>query len=119
MNLQETFDTVVNHLRSQNGKSRILTTDREICLYRSPEGLKCAAGCLIPDEYYVPEMERNGWGDVVLCFDLPDHLKDSDSVDLVSLLQFVHDHVCVSFWEFKFKEIAKSRELVYKEPANV
>lgn len=119
MTLQEIFDTVIEHLRKQNAKSQISDGQREVCLYRSPEGLKCAAGCLIPDEYYIPEMERNGWEDVVQMFDLPDYLKDPDSINLVASLQFIHDSIPISFWEIKFKAMAEYYKLVYGNPANV
>jgi hypothetical protein len=45
------------------------TADR--CQYRTASGLMCAAGCLIPDEKYIPEMEgltahgvKNNFGDI-------------------------------------------------------
>ena len=34
-------------------------TDKR-CMYRGPNGTKCAVGCLIPDEMYLPEMESSG-----------------------------------------------------------
>jgi hypothetical protein len=54
MTKQEIFDTVAIHLIKQGKKS---VGDDGNCLYRGPEGLKCAVGCLIPDEVYRPEME--------------------------------------------------------------
>lgn len=41
----EVFHKVVNHLLDQNESSQNGT----ICVYRSPEGLACAIGCLIDD----------------------------------------------------------------------
>ena len=43
---QEVFDFVAIHLLTQNEKSG----DDQVCYYRSPTGLKCAAGCLIADD---------------------------------------------------------------------
>lgn len=56
--LQQTFDMVVNGLRSQ-GNFGLTKGDREnySCRYRTPEGFKCAAGMLIPDDQYDPNME--------------------------------------------------------------
>jgi hypothetical protein len=54
MTKQEIFDTVALHLIKQGKQSADATGD---CFYRSPDGLKCAVGCLIPDEVYRPEME--------------------------------------------------------------
>lgn len=59
MTNQEIFDTVAVHLLTQNKratKANCSTT----CQYRTSEGLKCAVGCLIPDEKYTPEMEPYG-----------------------------------------------------------
>lgn len=54
---QEVFDTVVLHLLKQEAKAE--GEDGE-CLYRDPEGRKCAVGCLIPDEQYRDHMEGKG-----------------------------------------------------------
>jgi hypothetical protein len=48
MTNQEVFDTVVTHLLAQGVKSESETG----CMYRGPHNLKCAVGCLIPDELY-------------------------------------------------------------------
>lgn len=59
---QRTFDTIVQHLRQQNRKS---TNQHGDCLYRAKAGdnqLSCAAGCLIPDEYYREWMENQNAG---------------------------------------------------------
>lgn len=54
---QEVFETVINHLLTQGKQSAL---DNGLCLYRSPEGLKCSVGCLITDEEYKQEMEISG-----------------------------------------------------------
>lgn len=50
---QEIFDRVSSHLLTQ-GKPAL--RDGE-CVYRTPEGLRCAIGCLIPDALYAVELE--------------------------------------------------------------
>lgn len=55
MTNQETFDIVVTALRAQGRKS---VDAHGGCMYRGPNGLKCAAGHLIPDSLYSPEMEH-------------------------------------------------------------
>lgn len=51
---QETFDRVVAHLRQQGQQA----TDRSgVCMLRAANGMKCAIGCLIPDEVYEPAFE--------------------------------------------------------------
>ena len=64
MNEQETFDNVALHLLKQ-GKKAVGSYDgssysETVCKYRSKDGLKCAVGCLIPDEMYDPLMEGHG-----------------------------------------------------------
>lgn len=50
---QEVFDQIANHLLTQMKRS----VDDQKCLYRTADGLKCAAGCLIGDDEYLPEMD--------------------------------------------------------------
>lgn len=52
---QETFDTVVRHLHRQ-GKPAVDAFGN--CVYRAPDGCRCAAGCLIPDDKYRESMEH-------------------------------------------------------------
>lgn len=62
MNDQELFDTVARHLLTQNAVSSIKTSSPSFprtCLYRGPNGTKCAAGVLIKDEFYKDELEGN------------------------------------------------------------
>lgn len=54
---QETFDTVARHLLDQGEKA---IDENGKCRYRTPGGLKCAAGCLIPQIIYKPSMEGTG-----------------------------------------------------------
>lgn len=58
MTPQEIFDTVATHLFTQGEQAKTINEDGEsMCAYRSPEGKKCAVGCLIPDELYRDDME--------------------------------------------------------------
>lgn len=60
MTLQEQFDTAVAGLLKQNCKSqRITTFETKRCVYRGPNGTKCAVGFLIPDELYDPAMDHD------------------------------------------------------------
>jgi hypothetical protein len=56
LNKQEAFDKAVKGIILQGGPSREGTG----CLYRGPDGKKCAIGHLIPDELYDPDMEGRG-----------------------------------------------------------
>lgn len=90
MTEQEVFNRVAVHLLSQKKRSE----DKFGCLYRSPEGLKCAIGCLIPDEKYSPSMERN----LVDRLDLS--LIGLSDIDLWFLesLQSIHDQYDPTHW---------------------
>lgn len=54
MTNQEIFNAVVKGIYKQ-GKPSV--SNDFACRYRSEDGCKCAAGLLIPDEVYTPEME--------------------------------------------------------------
>ncbi len=90
---QEVFDQVARHLLTQNQKS--MGSDR--CLYRGPNGLKCAAGCLIGDDEYDPlfdsltsSLTSTGWGSLV-----NNNLVPKDHQELIVELQQVHDQLQV------------------------
>jgi hypothetical protein len=92
MTPQEIFDTVAKHLFTQGKQS----TDYVSCLYRGPEGTKCAVGILIPDAAYDADMERcsvAGLFDPDACqldeFSLPAWM--AEHVNLLQRLQDVHD----------------------------
>lgn len=58
MTLQEIFDKVVVHLHKQNKQSKVGGNSvYTACMYRTPEGLSCAVGCLIPDGMYTARIE--------------------------------------------------------------
>jgi hypothetical protein len=52
---QKTFNKVARHLLKQKQKSVVANSTR--CLYRGPNGLRCAIGCLIPNRLYNESME--------------------------------------------------------------
>lgn len=104
MNEQEIFDTVANHLLTQNAKAQ----DGFHCRYRTKDGLKCAIGCLIKEEDYKPEMEY--------------HLADGPRISELSYLksvkgsflrklQFIHDIWNVADWKIQLERFAKKENL--------
>jgi hypothetical protein len=86
MNTQEIFDTVVAHFFKQ--KHRGMKDGR--CVYRGDNGEKCAAGCLIPDESYRPDMERK-WITAIPLNWLPPWFNDERNMALIRSLQRIHD----------------------------
>ena len=121
MNQQEIFDTVVSGLRKQNKKS--LNADGK-CAYRGVDGTKCAAGFLIPDEYYHPWMDD--WDDARreetgLTFDciIGDARSENklssfkENIRLILDLQEIHDSYHENDWEKFWEQIASGYNLTF------
>lgn len=93
LSMQDVFETVARHLYTQ-GKPAL---DNSQCLYRGPDGTKCAVGCLIPDEVYVPQMDGgyrvrgllSHWSQLWDLFDDTESREDWE--EFLSCLQTVHD----------------------------
>jgi hypothetical protein len=101
---QEVFDQVKNHLLTQGVKCE----SDDTCLYRGENNLKCAAGCLIADHQYMPEMEENNWETLVEKGIVP-----SAHSDLIEALQKVHDTCTVGTWSNYLWEVAREFNLQY------
>jgi hypothetical protein len=86
---QEVYDQVKTHLLTQNQMS--LKGDR--CMYRGPNGLKCAAGILIGDDEYSDAMEGVSWPGLIGML----HIPDTHEL-LIRELQMVHDWEEVEDW---------------------
>jgi len=123
---QATFDFVVGKIREQGCAS--VKPDSNSCLYRGPNGTKCAAGHVIPDEKYDP------------CFEgctVPVSLADWDSgntkklyevlketghdLNLLRSLQRAHDSISMEYnflagFEKNVQHVAEFHELVYTPP---
>jgi len=102
------YKKVRDHLLKQGEKSLLPGFDGA-CAYRSEEGLKCAAGCLIADKHYRKTFETN-----VACTALvwkaivASGVKDTDAnMDLVMGLQGIHDDVPPSRWRSALNSFAK------------
>lgn len=116
MNKQEVFDKVASHLLTQMKPSTEPdpgpeTGLRGACYYRSPEGLKCAIGCLIPDELYDPKFE--GKRVSILPIDILRYIGVETDEDLLFLrrLQKIHDEYSVELWKVKLKKFASYYDL--------
>ena len=115
MTEQETFDIVVTNLRKQGCKSLSMSGE---CRYRTPEGLRCAAGWLIQDEDYMDDIEDTPVLSTSRKSNKITTLIQSygHNVDLVRELQKVHDIYSVDSWEEHFALIATHYNLKYEEP---
>ncbi len=88
MTKQEIYDTVVRHLQMQ-GKRCV--DSKNTCLYRRGD-MACAAGALIPQALYYPELEGcNLSGDKQKALFKKLGFTDKQ-MELLSELQVAHDH---------------------------
>lgn len=101
---QVLFDIVAKHLLKQNERSE--NEDSE-CLYRGPRGLKCAAGCLIPDDSYHESMEHISWHALIYS----KHPVPKQHVNLISELQVIHDTQRPLRWIVELRKLAVRMDL--------
>lgn len=110
MDRQEIFDTVAKHLLTQNARSTFQQNGATHCAYRGDNGRKCAAGCLIQDIHYNPELE----GKSVIAFEVSEALgKSIGDSDLWFLkdLQHIHDGFAAEKWREELRHFAKSHNV--------
>jgi hypothetical protein len=107
---QEVFDQVATHLLQQKKRSK----EGKDCLYRSPKGLKCAAGALISDE----EADKlDAGGDFWRSLDWESLVQNGVAPEkhqkLIHDLQRVHDHQNLKDWPRALKEVADLHRLKF------
>lgn len=98
-NTLEIFTRVKQHLLTQNARA-VMRDDSchngERCAYRGADGLKCAVGCLIPDDKYTPDIEY------MMVAEFPEDLLGFSptfkQMDLLRRLQGMHDEEPVAGW---------------------
>lgn len=98
MTRQEIFNKVATHLLTQNKKAMRPSVMGSGCVYKTDAGLRCAIGCLIPDEH--PGLDFDGdVGELVLAHgDLKELFDWRNNVVLLEALQVVHDEQQPSTW---------------------
>lgn len=109
--LQKIFNKVSKHLLTQGVRSLgySVKADREICRYRTPDGLKCAVGCLIKAKVYREELEYRGVEEDVVQQALEDSgydMSDNATQSLLDTLQEIHDWSDPSRWKADLTELA-------------
>jgi hypothetical protein len=105
LNNQQIFNKVAKHLLKQNKQS--LLAFGSVCAYKNPDGLKCAIGCLIPNQLYSPGMEEKSIRQIFKnSYGLQALFKD-ESLDLLETLQNLHDMDKPNRWESGLRIIAK------------
>ncbi len=95
---QEVYSQVRKHLLTQKIKS---IEEGKGCVYRGPDGLVCAAGCLMSDEEYRAEMERQPWVSLVNKVLVP-----KEHSRLIAALQRIHDMEDPADWEHRLNKLA-------------
>lgn len=103
---QEVFDQVGKHLLAQMVRSEAKST----CLYRGPDGISCAAGCLMTDEEYNPSFEGNDWEMLVAA----DMVIGCHST-LIYKLQSIHDNYLPDKWEERLADLARANGLEFRK----
>lgn len=119
---QADFDAVLLGIRQQGGPSVFGSA----CSYRGAGGFKCAAGWLIADEDYTPELEGR-LAEMVPVLSAREDVRD------ISELQIIHDDTAISLgevdtierftaeeffpvWEPRMAAFAAARGLNYTPP---
>lgn len=102
---QQVFDQVAAHLLKQARQS---CNEKDVCMYRNADGLKCAAGCLISDEEHNEDFEGRRWRRVVELFGVP-----AAHYCLIESLQDIHDCFTASLWKGLLKKLATERNLTW------
>lgn len=111
MTKQETFDTIVAHLRKQGEKAE---DSSSVCVYLTKDGKKCAAGCLIPPDRYDAGFESHVINDHPGLEALMKEL--GHDLNLVRSMQSIHDNYSVRHWEREFEGVADDLGLTYTPP---
>lgn len=105
MNYQDTFNKVARHLLAQDTKSE---DENGNCLYRGPDGLKCAIGVLIPDDKYYKTLEGIRAESSVVSKILK--ASREDRIFLKDLQQ-IHDDYDPPVWKDRLSNLANSYAL--------
>ena len=101
---QKVFNAVATHLLKQNKRSGFGLK----CLYRGPNGLKCAVGVLIPDSIYEKDMESKNAGYLLDNYPAVKKLLAGVSSGLLEKLQSIHDTVPMSQWKADLSYLAEN-----------
>lgn len=116
MTIQEIFDKITQHLLTQ----RKVSLDIEgICQYRNPEGLKCAVGCLIEDQYYDKSLEGKEVNIEVVYSAVLKSTRAQRSTEFLLMLkktQVIHDCENRDEWYSCLENLAKQFSLGFNPP---
>ena len=98
------FEFVKQHLLTQGQKSSSSTS----CYYRDPNGLSCAVGCLIEQQFYNVGLEFHNGDDPVVIEAVKKSLPNwFVNEDMLLALQSIHDGHDVDEWEWQLEILEK------------
>jgi hypothetical protein len=112
MTRQQLFNQAATVLLTQGERSRAVD---DTCLYRGPNGLKCAIGAMIPDALYEGDIE--GYNIERLLDDYPAICKvlgGQRNVRFLDALQVLHDSVEPTDWLESLEDFALQYDLSTK-----
>jgi len=116
MNRQKVFNKVRDHLLTQKVRSQTLTGTVPSCLYRGPNGTKCAIGILIKDEFLDPRDNKAAlWGIVPTLEKSLETTLSMEETEFLADLQQIHDATEVENWKDALDDFADERGLNYLE----
>jgi hypothetical protein len=114
MTLQEVFDKIWERAKDKRKSLRDPSAEHSKCAYRSPDGLKCFIGVLLPDQNYMPVMDdgravpaKTGVGYVKDFIPLASEVFEEH----LHALQRIHDNAPPHRWEECLRNFAARREL--------
>lgn len=114
---QELFDKVAKHLLTQKIRSVGLYSKGAPvmqCMYRGPNGLKCAVGCIIPDELYDPSFEGKAINSLKISNALIDAgIVSEGQILLLAELQSLHDVSSPNNWDHQLRVLARAAHLEF------
>ena len=98
------FEFVKQHLLTQGQKSESITS----CLYKQPNGMSCAIGCLIENEFYNDNLEFKNGDDPVVINAIKQSLPNwVINKNILIELQELHDEIEVDEWEWQLEILEK------------
>jgi hypothetical protein len=110
MKRQEIFNKVAKHLLKQNEQS-MTKTNPGLCAYRGAKGLKCAVGCLIPDDMYSSTFEGLGVKDLPPDVRKSCGIMNAGTLQLVDDLQEIHDCSSGRHWPAELVDLGERYRL--------
>lgn len=111
MTKQEVFDTVKAHLLAQGDQA---TVDGECVYWDRNHDMKCAVGCLIPEDKYREEIEGHGVNELNNFLEEACGINayDTDVITLLMDLQYIHDAFYdVEQWKEELEKLKETYDL--------